>query len=414
MMKRAGRTDAVTTLFSGGVRSVAAVDMQKEVNLSRGRPCRPGHGLYRGCQRTTPVCRSEEQSVYHNPCSMRPNGYGNRGSRPGKIGYGFIKIKFNMFVRVLFSALLLHLVSQSQTVVAQKRPELLKLPFAFSDMGRTPMENTPFYFDSKLMMVANHRPGGADANGKDAYLYIDDMRTGQEVSRFGQGHSFVSAFSKGAELNVFALEFSDFGRIMNSKGINRLVTRDLKNWKQEVAISPEGGEHLFNSSVCEDEQGYLMAYESDKPVQFCFKFARSKDLSKWEKIPGLVYTGEKKEYSACPVIRYFKPYYYVIYLHAAVKGHNGWVSYLSRSKDLKEWELSPFNPILEAEAGEGKNNSDVDLIEYEGKTFLYYATGDQETWSTIRAAMYDGPMRTFFEGYFPQGKTFVKLSAKQN
>ena len=34
-----------------------------------------------------------------------------------------------------------------------------------------------------------------------------------------------------------------------------------------------------------------MAYESNKPVQFCFKFARSTDLSQWEKLPGLVFTG---------------------------------------------------------------------------------------------------------------------------
>jgi hypothetical protein len=316
-----------------------------------------------------------------------------------------------MLVRLFilcFATLLLAGPASSQALT---RPELTKLPFAFSDMGRTPMENTPFIFNSKLMIVANHRPGGADAKGEDAYLYIDDLRTGQEVSRFGKGHSFVSAFSNGKELNVFALEFSNFGRIMKSKGINRLASTDLKNWTQQPAILPDGNEHLFNSSVCQDEQGYVMAYESDKPVQFCFKFAKSKNLSNWEKIPGLAFTGEKKEYSACPVIRYFKPYYYVIYLHAPLDGHNGWISYMSRSLDLVNWELSPFNPILEAEAGEGKNNSDVDLIEYNGKTFLYYATGDQETWSTIRTAMYDGLMKDFFQSHFPKGGVFKKVSA---
>ncbi len=58
--------------------------------------------------------------------------------------------------------------------------------------------------------------------------------------------------------------------------------------------------------------------------------------------------------------------YYVIYLHAAVPGHNGWISFLARSVDLETWELSPFNPILEAGPGEGINNSDVDLFEYRG------------------------------------------------
>jgi hypothetical protein len=309
----------------------------------------------------------------------------------------------------------LFLIINTVSIIAQKIPEppvLTKLPFAFSQADKTPMENTPVIFDSRLLLVSNYRPGGAEAKGKDAYLYIDDLQTGMEVSRFGSGHSFVSAFVNGGELNVFSLEFSDFGRVMNSNGIDRMTTTDLKDWKTEKVILPEGDEHLFNSSVCRDEKGFLMAYESDQPVQFCFKFARSADLSKWEKISGLAYTGQNHEYSACPVIRYIKPYYYVIYLHAAIKGHKGWISYMARSTDLSDWELSPCNPILEAEEGEGINNSDVDILEYRGKTYLYYATGDQETWGTVRVAMYDGSEREFFESCFPGSVSLLKASAK--
>ena len=39
-----------------------------------------------------------------------------------------------------------------------------------------------------------------------------------------------------------------------------------------------------------------MAYESNKPVSFCFKFARSDDLAHWEKLPGLTFTGVNNEY----------------------------------------------------------------------------------------------------------------------
>jgi hypothetical protein len=308
--------------------------------------------------------------------------------------------------------ILLFFIETSFSQKSQDKPVLTKLPFAFSQDGRTPMENTPVFFNSSMLLVSNYRPGGADAKGKDAYLYIDDLQTGKEVARFGAGHSFVSAFVNGKELNVFSLEFSDFGRIMNSTGIDRMVTTDLKIWKTEKVILPEGEEHLFNSSVCRDEKGYLMAYESDKPVQFCFKFARSKDLSVWKKTDGLVFTGEKHEYSACPLIRYIKPFYYVIYLHAATSGHTGWISYMARSGDLETWELTPFNPILEAEAGEGINNSDVDIIEHDGKTYLYYATGDQETWGTVRIAMFNGTEKQFYESYFPENNQFIKISAK--
>ena len=83
-----------------------------------------------------------------------------------------------------------------------------------------------------------------------------------------------------------------------------------------------------------------------------------------------------------------------------------------RSKDLALWQLSPLNPILEAATGEGSNNSDVDLIEWEGNTYVFYATGDQQTWGSVRAAMYPGSMRAFYESCFPPGARPVEASAR--
>lgn len=287
---------------------------------------------------------------------------------------------------------------------------LIKLPVTFGEA----MENTPFVFGDRPLLALNYRDDTKhNANGYKGsmYLFIQDLRTGQEIARFGEGHSFVNAFVNGPELNVFASEGTDRDWFQS---IYRFTSTDLKTWKRELAIGQEGPEHLFNCSLCRDGREFLMAYESNLPVKFCFKFARSRDLAKWEKIPGLVFAGlDGKEYSACPVIRYFVPYYYVIYLHAAVPGHNGWVSFLARSKDLIAWELSPVNPILEAGPGEGINNSDVDLFEWEGNTYLYYATGDQATWGSVRVAMHLGPMRQFCESCFPAGSAGVSITAKR-
>ncbi len=294
------------------------------------------------------------------------------------------------------------------------KPVLIKLPVAFSCVGRDPIlvENTPVIFNGQLLMVANLR---SSVKGKEneSYLYVDDILKGQEIARFGAGHAFVSAIVDGPNLNVFALDFSKSGKVWESDGIDRFVTTDLKTWKQEKAILPEGEKKLFNNSVCKDEKGFVMAYESNLPVQWCFRFARSKDLSKWDKIDGLVFAGEHNEFSACPVIRYIKPYYYVIYTHNRMKGHNGWLPFLARSKDLENWEHTSFNPITEAGKGEGINNSDFDILEYEGRTYLYYGDGDQATWGNICVAMYDGPMKQFFESYFPKGGSFTKFSAKR-
>lgn len=286
---------------------------------------------------------------------------------------------------------------------------LIKLPVTFG----AAMENTPVIFGGRTLLVANYRDdtkNNTDGYTRSMYLYIRDLATGQEVARFGEGHSFASAFVQGSELNVFASEGTNRNWFQS---IYRFASTDLKTWKRELAIPREGDEHLFNCSVCRDAKGLLMAYESNLPVGFCFKFARSQDLSKWEKIPGLVFAGpDGKQYSACPVIRYFAPYYYVIYLHAAIPGHNGWVSFLARSRDLVRWDLSPMNPILEASPGEGVNNSDVDLFEWEGNTYLFYATGDQATWGSVRVAMYLGPMKNFFEACFPEGVSMVQVSTK--
>jgi len=112
------------------------------------------------------------------------------------------------------------------------------------------------------------------------------------------------------------------------------------------------------------------------------------------------------------VFRHCPSCYSVVYLQLFIPGHNGYVSFLARSKDLDAWEWSPFNPILEVGPGEGINNSDVDLFEWEDKTYLTYATGDQATWGAVWIALYDGPMQEFFASHFPSGVPTVKADAR--
>ncbi len=306
---------------------------------------------------------------------------------------------------------------------APANPKLIKLPFAFAGWR---MENTPIIFGGRPLLVENIRPGGAHAKGEDAWLTINDLTTGQEVARFGHGHSFVSAFVDGPELNVLATEFNSFGVKMDMKRINRFSTKDLKTWKQETVLTPKGNEQFFNTSVCRDDQGYLMAYESDVPVRWCFRFARSKDLSHWERIPDLDFADvEGKAASANPTLRYFAPYYYVIYgvwcyqprpwkcYQYRLPGTK-YTTVVARSKDLVTWEVSPTRgPMLDPEPGEGINNTDADLFEWEGNTYIFYATGDQSTWGTIRVAMYVGPMKQMLEAYFPANVPMITFDAKQ-
>jgi hypothetical protein len=285
-------------------------------------------------------------------------------------------------------------------------PRLVKLPANF---GEPCMETTPVMYEGRPLLVSNYR--GPKTAAKDMYLLILDLRTGKEVARFGQGHSFVCGFVNGKEMNVFGTENTDDDW---THDIYRFSSTDLKTWKRELAMAREKGEHLFNS---------VMAYESNRPVQWSFRFARSKDLSRWENAPGVGFADlEGKTACANPCIRYVPPYYYLIYgawrwagpgvYYEYDSPETKYITLIARSKDLVAWELSPTrHPMLEPAAGEGINNTDADLFEYEGNTYIYYATGDQATWGTVRIAMYAGPMKQLLEGYFPQNAAMMTFDA---
>jgi hypothetical protein len=297
-------------------------------------------------------------------------------------------------------------VSNGQDTVAKRLTKMPKI------LGHE-MECTPVVYKGQYLMLRSHRVDTPRSDVSQMYLMITDGVTGKEQSRFGRRHTFLSALVEGDVLHVWATEYADDkAEEWPTRENYHFWTTDLKTWNRELALRREGDEHICNTSVCRDEKGYLMAYDSDQPVKFCIKFARSRDLRTWEKIKGLVFAGvDGKEYSACTPIRYIRPYYYLIYLHAPIPGHNGWVAFMARSEGLAAWQLSPRNPVLEAGPGEGCNNSDVDLIEQQGRTYLNYAAGNQNDWCDLRQAIYPGSMKEFFESYFPAGAAMLEVNA---
>jgi alpha-L-fucosidase len=159
-------------------------------------------------------------------------------------------------------------------------------------------------------------------------------------------------------------------------------------------------EGIFNTSVCRAPGGFVMAYESDDRTYppFTVKFARSKDLERWTKLPESTFATNR--YTACPCVRYVNGYYYVLYLeHRTPRWF--FETYVTRSKDLRHWELSSENPVLTPEGlDEGVNASDPEIIELGGKTYVYYCVGDQLSWMNLKRAVYPGSMRRFFESWF--------------
>jgi hypothetical protein len=176
--------------------------------------------------------------------------------------------------------------------------------------------------------------------------------------------------------------------------------------------------------VDRDPQGYIMAYESNLPLQWSFRFARSIDLSHWADVPVLGFA-DLKDRSACgnPTIRYCGSYYYMIYGMPRTTGPGlhyiytlpeaMYVTGIARSKDLATWELSPTqSPMLDPLPGEGINATDADLFEVDGKSYIFYATGYQSaSGGDIHQAMYNGSMQQLLEAHFPAGVPTMKFDA---
>ncbi len=255
-------------------------------------------------------------------------------------------------------------------------------------------EVSPFIWHGRLCHMICVRPSSG-GQGADHYIVLQDAETKQELGRCGQGYSLASMFVHKDTAYIFASRWEKNGW----QDVTLFTSADLQHWRQSVVIKGEK-EGLFNSSVCKGKDGFVMAYESDDKTYapFTIKFAVSKDLKTWHKVPDTVFGAGR--YAACPAIRFVDGYYYLLYLeHRTPRWY--FETYIARSLDLVQWELSAANPVLQPHGlQDGINASDPDLIEYDKKTYLYYAVGDQRTWMNVKRAVYPQPLPQFLASWF--------------
>ena len=273
----------------------------------------------------------------------------------------------------------------------RKTPPLEKKVFLQRDM----VEVTPLIWQEELCLLECHRPGSGGKK-ENYFLTLKNFDSGKELARFAVGYSLASAFVYKKKLYVFASRFEN----NNWNDVTLFYSSDLKKWTQKVIIKQNSDEHLFNSSVCKGKDGFILAYESNDPAYpaFTIKFAHSDDLLNWQKLPHTLFG--TKRYAACPAIRYVDGYYYLLYLEHRNPRHY-FETWIARSADLKSWKLSSANPLLQPQGmGEGVNASDPDLIEWQGKTLLFYSVGDQLTWMDLKYNQYDMPLKDFLPWWF--------------
>ncbi|MBM3215372.1 hypothetical protein FJZ36_10710 [Candidatus Poribacteria bacterium] len=269
-------------------------------------------------------------------------------------------------------------------------PTLIKEPGFISDV----CECTPVVWQGRLLLMECIRPAsGGDAS--DHYITFRGVETGETLASFGRGYSLACAFAHGETMYVYASRHGDG----SWNDVTCFRSRDLISWQSHVVVEQDGDEHLFNSSVCAVPDGFVMAYETDdrKRVPFSIKFARSSDLLAWVREEGVVFAPDR--YAACPALRYVDGWFYMLYLEH--RKPSWWFeTYVTRSRDLHVWEPSRRNPVIAPEEGEDINTSDPDIVEFGGRTLLYYSIGDQRTYTRLKRAVFDGSLAEFFGSYY--------------
>ena len=284
-------------------------------------------------------------------------------------------------------------------------------------------EMSIFVYKGRLKYLKNGRKGPKNRAGT---ALIGDYLTREEGEEFGGDGAFFSVYCENDTVYAFSTR---------DNHVIRYVSKDLVNWSAgEIIVTFPENFKLYNTAVCKGEDGYRMAvecgYEWDDNrnwipneyigVQFTEFFAQSPDLKNWELLP-LEKNYSPKRYVACPALEYCEGYYYMICLEELPLLR--YAPYIYRTKDFETWEIGFYNPILMPSREDltpkpgvivpperlevnfknlNTNNSDIDLCEFEGKTYIFYASGNQgNTWGGLYCeAVYDGTLSQFLKANF--------------
>ena len=289
------------------------------------------------------------------------------------------------------------------------------------------VESTPIVFGDTLYRFEYNRPAKFDhlkdtnrynPNPWSSFHFID-LKTGRQTPSFGKNHHLGSAYTDGGVMYAIGVD-GEWG----GDTLHIFRSTDLENWECPGELHLPGWK-IFNTGVCRMNGVYTLLMEISAPVEeagsrpFTFRFATSDDMIHWTLTPTEC-VFQKDRYAGAPAIYSIGDgYYYVLYLEA----YPGpcYAQCIARSKDLRQWEYSPINPMMMFNEAEDKqianpfltseeqqqiadaldiNNSDVELCEYNGRTIIYYSWGNQRGMEFLAEASYEGTLASFLQVWF--------------
>ena len=254
----------------------------------------------------------------------------------------------------------------------------------------------------------------------EMHLQIRDVDTGERVAAFARHHEFGTVFVESGTVYVAASGNTETNGMRRTQ-VNIFASRDLVNWEHWSAIDDRQFT-ICNTSLVKAGDEYVLMFEIGKPrvSSWTARFAKSKDLRTWQILPEAYNLG--RTFMAAPHdLEYLDGWFYNFH----VRTKFGYSVFVSRSRDLKNWDHSPFNPILRADEDDRMlapgvdfteaekqriatardiNNSDVDLYERDGRACFTYSWGNQGGVEHLAAAHYDGSRAEFLTRLFPEVK----------
>jgi hypothetical protein len=266
------------------------------------------------------------------------------------------------------------------------------------------IESSPFVWKNSLKYFVSERGD----KYRDYQLAIYDFKTKNREKSFGKGFGLGSATV--IEDTLYVTATKNWDKIGKSE-IYLIKSNDLKKFSEPKLIYKASEEEaIYNTSLTKNTNTgeLILAYESrdDKSVPFTIYFLKSIDGEKFSLIEDSVFG--KDIYVACPTIKFVDNYYYLFFGMQEFYDPNcliddkcrSFVTKVSKSNDFKNWITSPNQFMVADMKEEGINNSDVDLVEFKGKIYIFYGIGDQSKWQGIKYAVYNGDIKELLINYF--------------
>lgn len=286
-------------------------------------------------------------------------------------------------------------------------------------------EMTPFVHKGRLYRMELNDPTGSTDFGYPTSAMIRDVETGKVISYVGEDCYYYSAYVEDDMVYVLGTERLQIdGEFRTTDTIYAYVSTDLIHWDKRVLMKKPGW-GLLNTALTKGPDGYVLLTEFYQPEEYVgpypysFTISRSKDLVNWE-FDDPQHAFFQDRYMGGPWMRYAEGWYYVI--SVTQLPCTRYTNYIYRTKDFRHWEDGLYNPLLSpteedrviapyaVDLDEEKreaiktgfliSSSDIDMCDWNGKTYINYLVGNQLGFYYMTEAIYDGTVTEFLKAQF--------------